>query len=196
LASSPRRHSECSRKSERFLREHSECSKRPEWALRRQSECSKRMRASSGGTPSAPGMAPMREFGTRSADWCGEVPGRALGELSRAGRNAQRGARSARRRRVHLSESTREMVRGLRDLRDRLVVSELSGWRIPEGHPSPPPFVFANPIGALPDWCCEVLSDSTRNVDRESKFRFMPSRGSSGYGSWTPTSVAWRCCTS
>src|SRR5690606_17287851 len=39
-------------------------------------------------------------------------------------------------------------------------------------------------------------SDSTRNVDRESKFRFMPSRGSSGYGSWTPTSVAWRCCTS
>nr|PZN27183.1 MAG: Uma2 family endonuclease [Pseudomonadota bacterium] len=54
-------------------------------------------------------------------------------------------------------------------IRDRLVVSGLAGWALPQGHAIPPPFVFVNPIVELPDWCCEVLSDSTRKIDRDIK---------------------------
>ena len=51
----------------------------------------------------------------------------------------------------------------------RLAVPNLSGWRLAQGQPVPPPFVFDNPIASCPDWCCEVLSDSTRRIDREIK---------------------------
>jgi Uma2 family endonuclease len=51
----------------------------------------------------------------------------------------------------------------------RLAVPDLSGWRLAEGQPVPPSFTFTNPIIERPDWCCEVLSESTRKVDRETK---------------------------
>lgn len=57
----------------------------------------------------------------------------------------------------------------LRLVDERLAVPDLSGWRLGEGEAVPPPFVFANPIVRVPDWCCEVLSPSTKKVDREIK---------------------------
>jgi Uma2 family endonuclease len=51
----------------------------------------------------------------------------------------------------------------------RLAVPDLSGWRLGEGNAVPPPFTFTNPIVECPNWCCEVLSESTRKVDRETK---------------------------
>jgi hypothetical protein len=52
---------------------------------------------------------------------------------------------------------------------DRLAVPDLSGWRLAQDQPVPLAFVFQNPITRCPDWCCEVLSDSTRRIDREIK---------------------------
>jgi Uma2 family endonuclease len=57
----------------------------------------------------------------------------------------------------------------IRLLSDRLVVPDLSGWRLEERQRVPPPFTLENPIAERPDWCCEILSDSTRKVDREIK---------------------------
>jgi Uma2 family endonuclease len=54
-------------------------------------------------------------------------------------------------------------------LGSRLTVPDLSGWRLPQGQPIPPAFVFTNPIAERHDWCCEVLSDSTKKIDREVK---------------------------
>ncbi len=54
-------------------------------------------------------------------------------------------------------------------LEERLVVPDLSGWRLDAEHPIPPPFVFTNPITTRRDWCCEVMSASTRQTDRETK---------------------------
>ncbi len=52
---------------------------------------------------------------------------------------------------------------------DRLAVPDLSGWRLADGEPVPPAFVFQNPIVRVPDWCCEILSPSTERVDRDLK---------------------------
>lgn len=52
---------------------------------------------------------------------------------------------------------------------DKLAVPDLSGWRVGEAEPLPPPFVFDNPIVRCPDWCCELLSQSTHTVDRDIK---------------------------
>jgi Uma2 family endonuclease len=57
----------------------------------------------------------------------------------------------------------------VRLLRERLVVPDLSGWRLDGGVAAPPAFAFVNPIVRLPDWCCEILSRSTEKVDREIK---------------------------
>ena len=57
----------------------------------------------------------------------------------------------------------------LRLLPDRLVVPDLSGWRIARDTPLPPGFVFDNPIVERPSWCCEILSRSTERIDREQK---------------------------
>lgn len=57
----------------------------------------------------------------------------------------------------------------IRLLERRLAVPDLSGWQLAREQPVPPPFVFDNPITVVPSWCCEVLSDSSRTVDREVK---------------------------
>jgi Uma2 family endonuclease len=57
----------------------------------------------------------------------------------------------------------------IRLLGERLVVPDLGGWRLREGQPVPPPFAFDNPSVERPDWCCEILSDSTSKIDRELK---------------------------
>lgn len=48
---------------------------------------------------------------------------------------------------------------------DRLLVPDLSGWRV-ERVPRMP---RDNPLRILPDWVCEVLSPSTAQVDRGAK---------------------------
>ncbi|MBI2896098.1 MAG: Uma2 family endonuclease [Deltaproteobacteria bacterium] len=58
-----------------------------------------------------------------------------------------------------------------------LAVPDLSGWRVTEE----PPFVDANPIEVLPDFCCEVLSPTTARDDRRLK---LPLFARSGVG-WT-----------
>jgi Uma2 family endonuclease len=53
----------------------------------------------------------------------------------------------------------------VRFLADRLLVPDLSGWRV-ERVPELPP---DNPIPITPDWCCEVLSPSSARDDRTKK---------------------------
>jgi Uma2 family endonuclease len=55
-----------------------------------------------------------------------------------------------------------EVEAEIRLLRDRLVVPDLSGWRV-ERVPELP---RENPITVIPDWCCEVLSPSSMRADR------------------------------
>lgn len=57
---------------------------------------------------------------------------------------------------------------------NRLVVPDLSGWRIDDGDVG---FLDENPILRTPDWACEVLSDSTRRRDREHKLPLFLSAG-------------------
>lgn len=57
----------------------------------------------------------------------------------------------------------------IRFLGNRLAVPDLSAWRIGDDQPVPPSFVFDNPIVSRPDWCCEILSNSTHKTDREIK---------------------------
>jgi Uma2 family endonuclease len=57
----------------------------------------------------------------------------------------------------------------IRFLGDRLVVPDISGWRLDDQAAVPPAFAFKNPIVRVPDWCCEILSRSTEKVDREIK---------------------------
>jgi Uma2 family endonuclease len=52
---------------------------------------------------------------------------------------------------------------------DKLAVPDLSGWRLAADDEVPPSFVFENPIVRRPDWCCELLSSSTRDIDRNLK---------------------------
>lgn len=52
---------------------------------------------------------------------------------------------------------------------ERMVVPDVSGWRLESEAPVPPAFVYANPIVALPTWCCELSSGSTERIDREIK---------------------------
>jgi Uma2 family endonuclease len=57
----------------------------------------------------------------------------------------------------------------------RLVVPDLSGWRV-ERVPELPE---DNPIAIIPDWCCEVLSPRTAREDRGTK---LPLYARSGVG--------------
>jgi Uma2 family endonuclease len=57
----------------------------------------------------------------------------------------------------------------------RLAVPDLSGWRV-ERVPELPD---ENPIGIIPDWCCEVLSPSSAREDRSVK---LPLYARSGVG--------------
>lgn len=59
-----------------------------------------------------------------------------------------------------------EWEREVRFPRDRLLVPDLAGWRVADGETS---FLDENPIGRVPDWACEVLSDSTHAKDRNEK---------------------------
>ncbi len=57
----------------------------------------------------------------------------------------------------------------IRFLHDRLAVPDLSAWKLDAAQALPPAFVLENPITARPDWCCELLSESTKKSDRELK---------------------------
>ncbi len=46
------------------------------------------------------------------------------------------------------------------------MVPDLAGWRVVDDDTS---FLDENPIRRVPDWACEVLSDSTRTKDRLEK---------------------------
>ena len=59
-----------------------------------------------------------------------------------------------------------EWEREVRITLDRLVVPDLAGWRVLDEDPS---FLDENPIRRVPDWACEVLSDSTSHKDRQDK---------------------------
>jgi Uma2 family endonuclease len=48
---------------------------------------------------------------------------------------------------------------------DRLAVPDLAGWRV-ERVPDLPD---QNPLGILPDWCCEVISPTTARDDKRLK---------------------------
>lgn len=48
----------------------------------------------------------------------------------------------------------------------RLAVPDLAGWRVGGEEPT---FLSENPVLRVPDWTCEVLSDSTRAKDRQEK---------------------------
>lgn len=48
---------------------------------------------------------------------------------------------------------------------NRLVVPDISGWPVA----ADPDFVRVNPILRVPDWCCEVLSESNGRDDRRLK---------------------------
>lgn len=58
---------------------------------------------------------------------------------------------------------------------ERLAVPDLSGWRVVRV----PELPDNNPIGIVPDWCCEVLSPSTAREDRGLK---LPLYARSGVG--------------
>ncbi|MCB9608358.1 MAG: Uma2 family endonuclease [Polyangiaceae bacterium] len=60
---------------------------------------------------------------------------------------------------------------------ERLLVPDLSGWRVSAEQELPPKFVFGNPIAECPRWCCEILSPSTEVVDRERKLPLYASSG-------------------
>jgi Uma2 family endonuclease len=55
-----------------------------------------------------------------------------------------------------------EVEAEIRLLKDRLVVPDMSGWRVERVTELPD----QNPIAIVPDWCCEVLSPNTQRVDR------------------------------
>lgn len=57
--------------------------------------------------------------------------------------------------------------------RDRLAVPDLAGWRV-ERVPHMP---RDNPLGLIPDWCCEVLSPGTARDDRGLKLPMYASCG-------------------
>jgi Uma2 family endonuclease len=57
----------------------------------------------------------------------------------------------------------------VRLLGERLVVPDLSAWRLADGEASPPAFVHDNLIVRVPGWCCEILSPSTVTIDRDVK---------------------------
>jgi len=46
---------------------------------------------------------------------------------------------------------------------DKLAVPDMAGWKTADE----PDFVEENPITAVPDWCCEILSPSTERDDRQ-----------------------------
>lgn len=48
----------------------------------------------------------------------------------------------------------------------RLAVPDHSGWRVSDGDTD---FLDENPVLRVPDWACEVLSESTRSKDRNEK---------------------------
>lgn len=75
-------------------------------------------------------------------------------------------------------------------LGDRLAVPDLSAWRIEPNAEVPPDFIFVNPIAVVPDWCCEVLSPTTEEVDREIK---LPLYATAGVGHvWLVDPIARR----
>ena len=57
----------------------------------------------------------------------------------------------------------------IRFLQIRLAVPDISAWRVGAGRPLPPAFVLENPITQRPDFCCELLSESTKKSYREIK---------------------------
>lgn len=59
-----------------------------------------------------------------------------------------------------------EWEREVRITLDRLVVPDLAGWRVQDEDTR---FLDENPLRRVPDWACEVLSDSTRGKDRGDK---------------------------
>jgi Uma2 family endonuclease len=48
----------------------------------------------------------------------------------------------------------------------RLVVPDVAGWRV---HDEDTSFLDENPVTRVPDWTCEILSESTRDRDRDDK---------------------------
>lgn len=60
---------------------------------------------------------------------------------------------------------------------ERLLVPDLSGWRVSAEQELPPKFVFGNPVVECPHWCCEILSPSTELFDRERKLPLYASSG-------------------
>jgi Uma2 family endonuclease len=58
-----------------------------------------------------------------------------------------------------------DIEREIRFPRRRLAVPDLAGWRVE----NVPEFPDDNPIEIVPDWCCEVISPSTAQVDRHLK---------------------------
>lgn len=59
-----------------------------------------------------------------------------------------------------------EWEREVRIALDRLVVPDLAGWRVSGDDTS---FLDDTPIRRVPDWVCEVLSESMRRKDRDDK---------------------------
>lgn len=59
-----------------------------------------------------------------------------------------------------------ELEREVRLLGSRLLVPDLSGWRVTEEGTG---FLDLNPIVQVPDWACEILSDTTHRKDRLKK---------------------------
>lgn len=57
----------------------------------------------------------------------------------------------------------------IRFLQNRLAVPDVSAWRVGADQRLPPPFVLVNPLVQCPDFCCELLSESTKKSDRELK---------------------------
>lgn len=56
--------------------------------------------------------------------------------------------------------------REVRLLVERLLVPDLTGWRVRDGDDA---FLDENPVSRRPDWVCEILSASTERKDRTEK---------------------------
>lgn len=57
---------------------------------------------------------------------------------------------------------------------DRLAVPDVAGWRLDQEGTG---FLSVNPITRVPDWTCEILSDSTARKDRLKKLPLFAEHG-------------------